>query len=75
MTSAHRSKTWKDLTPRQKVLAAAVISTEVALTTTALVDLVRRPRERVRGPKLAWAAMCFVQPFGPVAYLLVHRRR
>lgn len=75
MTPGARSKTWKDLSARQQLYAVTLISVEVALTTTALVDLVRRPRDRVRGPKAAWAAMCFVQPFGPVAYLLVHRRR
>jgi hypothetical protein len=43
-------------------------------TTVAMVDLARRPRSRVRGPKLAWVAAAVVQPFGPVAYLLFGRR-
>jgi hypothetical protein len=40
----------------------------------ALRDLARRPKERVRGPKAVWALGCFVQPLGPVAYLVVGRR-
>ena len=50
-------------------------SVELALTATALVDLARRPSDRVRGPKVAWAIGCFVQPVGPVAYLTLGRRR
>ncbi len=50
------------------------MAVEVALTTTALVDLARRPGTQVRGPKLAWALACFVQPVGPMAYLALGRR-
>lgn len=53
-------------------MSAAV---EVVLTTVALVDLARRPAEQVRGPKPVWALGCFVQPVGPIAYLLLGRRR
>ena len=35
----------------------------------ALVDLVRRPAEQVRGRKAIWAVGLLVQPFGPIAYL------
>jgi hypothetical protein len=48
---------------------------EIALTVTALVDLARRPRALVRGPKPLWVMGCFVQPIGPVAYLVIGRRR
>lgn len=48
---------------------------EVVLTTVALIDLARRPRESVRGPKALWALGMGVQPIGPIAYLLVGRRR
>ena len=47
---------------------------ELMLTTVALVDLARRPRDEVRGPKALWALGCFVQPVGPVAYLALGRR-
>ena len=47
---------------------------EVALTAFALADLARRPASQVRGPKLLWAATCFVQPVGPISYLMLGRR-
>jgi len=39
------------------------------------VDLVRRPRAQVRGPKALWMMGLFVQPVGPVAYLALGRRK
>ena len=48
---------------------------EVVLTAVALTDLSRRPAAQVRGPKTLWALAAFVQPLGPVAYLLGGRRR
>jgi hypothetical protein len=53
------------------VVASAI---ELALTALALVDLSRRPKALVRGPKRRWAVACFVQPVGPIAYLLFGRR-
>ena len=50
------------------------MAVEVVLTTTALVDLARRPAAQVRGPKAAWALASFVQPVGPIAYLALGRR-
>lgn len=47
---------------------------EVVLTTAALTSLARTPSTRLRGPKAAWIAGCFVQPVGPLAYFLVGRR-
>lgn len=71
-----RSVAWKDLGNGQRAAMLTLISVELALTATALVDLRRRPRARVAGGRKApWAALCFVQPVGPVTYLLVHRRR
>jgi hypothetical protein len=41
-----------------------------------LVDLKRRPVERVRGPKWVWASTALVNSAGvaPVAYFLIGRR-
>jgi hypothetical protein len=68
-------KRWDDFTPAQKTAILVAASVELALTATALVDLARRPREQVRGPKPLWVLGCVVQPVGPVAYLLLGRRR
>jgi hypothetical protein len=47
---------------------------ELVITAIALRDLIRRPRQEVRGPKPLWAASFIVQPFGPIAYGLFGRR-
>ncbi len=60
--------TWSDLSTGQQRAVVAVSAVELALTTAALIDLVRRPAEQVRGPKALWAVGVFVQPIGPVAY-------
>lgn len=69
-----KKKKWQDLSRGQQAAVAVVGVVEVVLTTVALVDLVRRPAEQVRGPKLAWALASFVQPVGPIAYLALGRR-
>jgi hypothetical protein len=48
---------------------------QVALLITALVDIWRRPQEEIRGSKLLWTAVSFVNFVGPVSYLLFGRRR
>lgn len=67
-------KKWDDLTPVQQGLIVVGGAVELALTTIALVDLARRPAAAVRGPRVAWALACFVQPVGPIAYLALGRR-
>lgn len=70
-----RSVRWSELTTGKRVVVIVLVIVELALTTTALSDLARRPVSQVRGSKLAWALGCFVQPFGPAAYLRFGRRR
>ncbi|TMR93641.1 PLD nuclease N-terminal domain-containing protein [Nonomuraea basaltis] len=65
---------WDELSKRQQGLLLVAASAEVALTTAAVVDLWFRPREAVRGRKGLWWLGIFVQPIGPVAYLLCGRR-
>lgn len=69
-----RTRRWSDLTSAQQKTIIATAAVELVLTTAALRDLARRPAAQVRGPKSAWAMGCFVQPVGPVAYLVLGRR-
>jgi len=46
----------------------------MALTAWAVRDLRGRSAESVRGPKALWFASFGVQPFGPLAYLVLGRR-
>jgi len=68
-------KRWAELPQWQQAGIVALSAVEIVLTTMAVADLVRRPKSQVRGPKGLWALGFSVQPFGPVAYLLLGRRR
>jgi hypothetical protein len=68
-------KRWSEMSGGQRAAIVAGAAVELALTTTALVDLARRPASQVRGSKALWALGCFVQPVGPVAYLALGRKR
>ena len=65
---------WADAPRWQQIGVLALGSAEIVLTALAVVDLVRRPKSQVRGPKALWFAGLAVQPFGPVSYLLLGRR-
>lgn len=64
---------WSELSPgvRKALIAAGVI--EVALTAFVHRDLSKRSAADVRGPRLMWRLATFVQPIGPIAYLLAGR--
>jgi len=68
-------RSWHDLSRSQKRLTVIAGAAEVVLTTIAARDLAARPASGVRGPKALWVPFFAVQPFGPVAYLLIGRRR
>jgi len=67
-------KRWSDLGPVEQRAIIAGGAAEAVMTSYALVDLARRPKSRVRGPKLLWVLGFVVQPFGPLAYLRWGRR-
>jgi len=66
---------WSSLPKWQRTGTLILAPIEIVATTLAVVDLVRRPREKIRGPKALWWPALTVQPFGPVAYLALARRR
>ncbi|MEU4424784.1 PLD nuclease N-terminal domain-containing protein [Actinoplanes sp. NPDC024001] len=65
---------WQDLQPWQRTATMVLAPVELALTAYAAVDLARRPRSRVRGSKAIWWPIIFIQPVGPIAYLIRGRR-
>jgi hypothetical protein len=69
-----RSKSWSEMSPTQRKVIGVASAIEIVLLAFALIDLRRRPASRVRGSKRMWAAVSFVQPVGPIAYLLFGRR-
>jgi hypothetical protein len=67
-------KSWSDLSAAQQKVIIAAGAAEAVITTVAVVDLIRRPKARVRGPKVLWLLTFAVQPVGPLAYLKKGRR-
>ncbi len=70
-----RKRRWSDLSPRQQQAVVLGAIAELVMTTIALADLARRPASQMRGSKPLWLVTLVVQPFGPILYLLVGRRR
>jgi hypothetical protein len=60
---------------RRRLLLITVGVVQLALLAAALFDLRRRQSEQIRGPKLLWVAVSFVNFVGPVTYFVVGRRR
>lgn len=69
------STKWSDLTTGQQRAVYVAGVAETIVTVAALRDLGRRPASAVRGPKMLWRLASFVQPVGPLTYLVVGRRR
>jgi Phospholipase_D-nuclease N-terminal len=70
-----KKKRWSDLSSGQRAAVGVAGIVQIALLVTALADLARRPAEDVRGSKLFWLPVCFVNFFGPLAYLRFGRKR
>jgi len=66
---------WREMPAWQRVGTVVLVPIELTATAVAAVDLIRRPRGLVRGPKVLWWPALTVQPFGPLAYLALGRRR
>lgn len=68
-------KRWNDLSDAEKTAILVVASVQISLAATAWVDLARRPRELVRGPKPLWAGAIAVNFVGPISYFAFGRRK
>ena len=66
---------WSSLTPTQQRAIIVGAAIEIVVTALALKDLARRSSSQVRGPKAGWALSFVVQPFGPLVYFALGRRR
>ncbi len=66
---------WSELSPRARAGVVALAAVEAALTTAAVRDLHGRDGSEVNGPKWVWRLAMFVQPAGPIVYLIVGRKR
>jgi hypothetical protein len=65
---------WRDLSTWERAAVVTLGPIELALTATAALDLYRRPQDCVRGAKALWWPAIFIQPIGPITYLVFGRR-
>lgn len=65
---------FNDLSTPARVSLLAGVAAELAAKVGAWVDLYRRPADKVRGPKWAWALAQFINGIGPAAYWAVGRK-
>ena len=71
-------KRWADLSPRTRRLVVIGGAVDGVLTIAALLDLLQRPADEVRGPKPVWAAaIVVVNSVGalPLTYFAYGRKR
>ena len=66
---------WSDLSTPAKVGVITLAAVEAVVTTIAARDLGGRTDAQVNGPRWLWKIAFFVQPFGPLGYLIVGRKR
>jgi hypothetical protein len=69
------TKKWSDLSTGQKRGIALSGAVQIGLLIAALIDIHRRPVEQVRGSKLVWTAISFINFAGPISYFALGRRR
>ncbi|MGJ9403828.1 PLD nuclease N-terminal domain-containing protein [Arthrobacter sp. KK5.5] len=67
-------KKWSEISTPDKIRLVVAGVIQVSLQALAIRDLVRRPADRVNGPKLAWVAASFVNTLGPAAYFIFGRK-
>ena len=72
---ADAQRKWAKLSDRQRTMLLAAAGAELALKIAALIDIKRRPADRIRGPKALWRAAMAVNLLGPVSYFAVGRKR
>lgn len=68
-------KRFKELGAGGKIGAMILGAAQVALQGAALKDLKERPAAQVKGPKLLWFAVSFLNFGGPIAYFLIGRKK
>jgi|SRR5215212_6839111 len=77
MAVSHRrsKKKWKDFSSAQKTRIVVQATIQMALAAWALWDIRHRSADRIKGSKRLWTLAAFVQPVGPIAYMLFGRKK
>jgi hypothetical protein len=70
-----KGRKWRNLTPKQKRRAGIRGIIQFALMVWTLIDIRHRDESQIKGSKRLWTIAAFVQPIGPIAYLIFGRKR
>ena len=68
------ARRWSELSRRQKLAVALLVSAQLSLAAGAWRDLAQQPAEQVNGPKPIWASIIAINFIGPLAYFMRGRR-
>ena len=66
---------WSERSRRSRTLIVAAGVVEVVLPVATLIDVKRRPADRIKGPKRMWTALAFINILGQIAYFAFGRRQ
>ena len=70
-----RRRSWKDMSPVQKVGNVLIGAVELVLVTLALWDISHRPDNEINGKKRTWVMASLIQPVGPIIYFIFGRKK
>jgi hypothetical protein len=65
---------WLDLPTEFRFTAIAAVVVDVTAKIITWRSLIRRPVEKVRGPKWAWVVVSLINGVGPLSYLVLGRK-
>jgi hypothetical protein len=68
-------KKWKDMPPQARVGAVVVGAIQLSLLLAAQRDISRRPADQIRGSKIMWRLVSFVNFIGPGSYFAFGRKK
>jgi hypothetical protein len=70
-----RRRSWKDMSPVQKLGNILTGAVELVLVTLALWDISHRPDNEFNGKKRTWVMASLLQPIGPIIYFIFGRKK
>jgi len=65
---------WQDMNNGQRVSVVLVGIIQIALLAAAMRDIRQRNTEELRGSKMMWRAISFVNFIGPISYFALGRK-
>lgn len=68
-------KKWKDMPPQARFGTLVVAAFQLTLLIAAQRDISRRPAEQIRGSKIMWRLVSFLNFVGPGSYFAFGRKK